>query len=234
MPLDNLSEDGTTSTALDASKTVIGVVFSVNNPTLMGDAELVSDHAGCTHGYVVSTIEYAAQDWGSVSAYDGHANYESIGYDANLIVDVDKANGYGNTMAHKALNASKPSYAQMFNAADGVVAAHASAVAAPETASGWYVPSYKEMQMLNENRDAVNAAIAAAGGTSVMEPYPYEDSWDDKRSSDWYWTSTIYGKWYASGRTYDHSKYAFDLSKNGWTTYQQSSAKCKVRIILAF
>ena len=226
--------DGTTSTSLDASKTVIGVVFSVNNPTLMGDAELVSDHAGCTHGYVVSTVEYAGQDFGSVSNQNGHGYYDALGYDANLIVDMTKANGYGNSKAHKALNASNSSYVQMFNATDGVVATHASAVAAPESASGWYVPSYKEMQMLNENREAVNAALSASGGTPIAEPYKYEDSWDNNRSSDWYWTSTIYGKWVDSVKSYDHYKYPYDLSKNGWTTTQQSFAKCKVRIILAF
>jgi hypothetical protein len=122
----------------------------------------------------------------------------------------------------------------MFNAATGVVATHTAAVAAPSSASLWYVPSYKEMQMLTENRESVNVALEAAGGVKIAEPYKWEDSWDNLRSSDWYWTSTIFGTWYESGRSYDHSKYAFDISKGGWTTYSQNSAKCKVRIILAF
>lgn len=122
----------------------------------------------------------------------------------------------------------------MFNATSGVVATHTAAVAAPSSASLWYVPSFKEMMMMNESREAVNAALTASGGTPIAEPYIYEDSWDSNRTSDWYWTSTIYGTWYAGGRTYDHYKYAFDLSKGGWTTNQQSTAKCKVRVILAF
>lgn len=226
--------DGTTSAELDATKTVLGVVFSVNNPALMGDAKLAEDYPGCVHGYVVSTVEYENQDWGSVSAYNGHGYYNGIGYDANLIVDKDKANGYGNSLAHKDLNASKPDYCAMFNAATGVVATHTAAVAAPSSASLWYVPSYKEMQMLTENRESVNVALEAVGGVKIAEPYKWEDSWDNLRSSDWYWTSTIFGTWYESGRSYDHSKYAFDISKGGWTTYSQNSAKCKVRIILAF
>ena len=226
--------DGTTSTELDASKTVIGVVFSVNNPTVMGDPKLATDYPECTHGYVVSTVEYDKQDWGAVSAYYGHGYYVGIGYDANLLVDTDKANGYGNSLAHKDLNASKSDYCTMFNATSGVVATHTAAVAAPSSASLWYVPSFKEMMMLNESREAVNAALTASGGTPIAEPYIYEDSWDSNRTSDWYWTSTIYGTWYAGGRTYDHYKYAFDLSKGGWTTNQQSTAKCKVRVILAF
>jgi hypothetical protein len=226
--------DGTTSSSLDNSKTVIGVVFSVNNPTLMGDAKLSADYSGCTHGYVVSTVEYTEQDWGSVSAQNGHGYYKGIGYDANLIVDKDKANGYGNTLAHRDLNTSRSDFAQMFNAEAGVVATHTMVVPAPDSASPWYVPSYKEMQMLNENREIVNAVLAAVGGTVMASPYEREESFDPLHTSDWYWTSTIYGSWYESGKSYDHFKYPFDLSKNGWTTSQQASGKCKVRIILAF
>lgn len=226
--------DGTTSSSLDNSKTVIGVVFSVNNPTLMGDAKLSADYSGCTHGYVVSTVEYTEQDWGSVSAQNGHGYYKGIGYDANLIVDKDKANGYGNTLAHRDLNTSRSDFAQMFNAEAGVVATHTMVVPAPDSASPWYVPSYKEMQMLNENREIVNAVLAAVGGTVMASPYEREESFDPLHKSDWYWTSTIYGSWYESGKSYDHFKYPFDLSKNGWTTSQQASGKCKVRIILAF
>ena len=226
--------DGTTSSALDDTKTVVGVVFSVNNPGQMGDSKLAADFPGCTHGYVISTIEYTDQDFGSVSAYNGHGYYNGVGYDGNAIVDTDKANGYGNTSAHKALNESKPDYCKMFNAADGVIAVHTASVAAPSGASSWYVPSYKEMQMLVENLSAVNEAIAAAGGTSVATPYDSDNSLDDKRSSDWYWSSTIHGTWYNSGKTYDHAKYPFDLSRNGWTATQQSFAKCRVRVVFAF
>ena len=84
------------------------------------------------------------------------------------------------------------------------------------------------------NREIVNAVLAAVGGTVMASPYEREESLDPMHTSDWYWTSTIYGSWYESGKSYDHFKYPFDLSKNGWTTSQQASGKCKVRIILAF
>ena len=226
--------DGTTSPELDASKTVIGVVFSLDNPVQMGDPKLAEDCPDCTHGYVVAMVEYADQDFGSVSTYNGHGYYNGIGYDANLIVDQDKANGYGNTLAHRDLNASKPDYCKFFNATDGVVATHTAAVASPESASAWYIPSYKEMQMLNENRVVVNESLTAAGADAVAEPYEREESHDEMRTSDWYWTSTIHGTWYERGKSWDHSKYPFDLSKDSWTTYTQNSMNCKVRVILAF
>jgi hypothetical protein len=223
--------DGTWSSELDPSKTVIGVIFAKANATT-SDPLLAKDYPGCTHGLVISTQEYTQQAFGSVSCYYGHGYYANLGYDAASIVDIDKPNGYGNTLAHAALNASKPDYCTLFNAADGVLAQHD--VAVPSAASAWYVPSYKEMAMINDSRDVINASLQTAGGQKIADPYEKEESFDDNRSSDWYWTSTIYGVWYASAGTYDHYSYAFDISKGGWTTSQQPSAKCKVRVILAF
>lgn len=225
--------DGTWSSELQSGKTVIGVVFAKMNATA-SDPLLARDFPGCTHGLVVSTVEYAEQDFGAVSAYNGHGYYAALGYDANAVVDTDKSNGYGNTLAHKDMNASRPDYCLLFNAESGVVATHTASFAAPAVASSWFIPSFKEMQLLVETMDAVNAKIAAAGGTCIAEPHASEDSTDAARSSDWYWSSTIHGEWYAKGGTYDHAKYAFDIYNNGWTKYVQSSAKCKVRVILAF
>lgn len=225
--------DGTWSTELQEDKTVIGVVFAKVDAT-SSDPLLKEAYPGCTHGLVVSIAEYADQDFGSVSTYHGHEYYAGLGYDADMIVDTDKPNGYGNTLAHRDLNASKSDYCLFFNAADGVVARHSAAVSAPESASAWYIPSFKEMQMINDNREAVNAAVNAVGGDAVAECYEGDEMHDENRAADWYWTSTIYGEWYAKGGTYDHSKYAFDLSRNGWTKYVQAYTKCKVRVVLAF
>ena len=213
---------------------VIGVIFSLDNPVQGGDAALAADYPECVNGYVISTVEYTEQDFGAVSVYNGHGYYAGLGFDASAIVAEDKANGYGNTLAHKGLNASKPDYCLMFNEQEGVIAVHSAAAAAPSSASAWYVPSYKEMQMLVENSAAVNASLTAAGGTPVAAPYEVDNALDDNRSSDWYWTSTIFGQWYERGKSYDHFKYPFDISRNDWTAAQQSSGKFRVRVILAF
>ena len=86
--------------------------------------------------------------------------------------------------------------------------------------------------MINANHAVLNAALAAAGGTEIAAPYASEVSWDDNRTSDWYWTSTIWGKW--SSPIYEHYKYAYEISKRDWTTSQQPFAKCKVRVAFAF
>ena len=223
--------DGTWSSELNPSKTVIGVVFAKTDAST-SDPLLARDYPGCTHGLVISTIEYTQQPFGSVSCYNGHGYYENLGYDASSIVDLDKPNGYGNTLAHAALNASRPDYCTLFNATDGVLAQHT--VDVPASAGAWYVPSYKEMEMINDYRDVINASLQMAGGQKIADPYAKEESFDENRSSDWYWTSTIYGLWYAMAGTYDHYVYAFDISKGGWTTSQQPTAKCKVRVVLAF
>lgn len=225
--------DGTWSSNLNADKTIVGVVFAKVDATT-SDALLARDYPECTNGLVVALDEYADQDFGSVSTYYGHGYYSDLGYDANLLVDTAKPNGYGNTLAHRAFNASKPDYCTLFNETDGLVSVHAAAVPAPTTASAWYVPSFMEMDILNKNRETVNASLTAAGGIPVAEPYEREDSWIEDHVSDMYWTSTIYGVLYQNGNTYDHFKYPYDISRGGWSSVQQSNGRFKVRVILAF
>lgn len=228
---DYFYSDGTWSSQLQSGKTVVGIVYSKAN-AVVSDPQLAKDFPACTHGLVLGLTEYADQDFGAVSTYYGHKYYTELGYDASLIVNTEKPNGYGNSKAHKQLNASKPDYVSLFNAQSGIIATQTSAVATPANASSWYVPSYREMEMINDNYDKINAALNAAGGQPIVAPYERDESFDPMHSSDWYWTSTIYGVPYNT--SYDHSKYAFDISKNAWTTYQQSSAKCKVRVVFAF
>jgi hypothetical protein len=228
---DYFYSDGTWSSELQNDKTVVGIVFAKTNVTT-SDLVLAKDFPGCTHGLVLGLNEYSQQDFGSVSTYYGHGYYTGLGYDASSIVNVDKPNGYGNSKAHRELNAAKPDYVSMFNEQSGVIAEQTSAVVTPSGASSWYVPSYREMTMILANYDAINESLTAAGGTEIAAPYEKEDSWDDNRTSDWYWTSTIYGV--LDNSSYNHYKYAFDISKGSWTTVQQSSAKCKVRVVFAF
>lgn len=228
---DYFYSDGTWSSQLQSGKKVVGIVFSKANAAA-SDPVMTQDYPGCTHGLVLGLSEYAGLDFGSVSTYHGHDYYTNLGYDASLIVSTEKPNGYGNSKAHKELNASKPDYVSLFNAQSGVIATQTSAVATPSNASSWYVPSYREMEMICASYDKINAALAAAGGQQIATPFEREESFIDGYSSDWYWTSTIYGKPYTS--SFDHFKYAFDISKGSWTTSQQSSAKCKVRVVFAF
>lgn len=200
-------------------KSVIGVIFSKAN-AVAADPILMRDYPQCSNGLVVGLVEYTDQDFGSVSNQNGHGYYAGLGYDANSIVSTEKTNGYGNTCAHRDLNASKSDYCKFFNASNGVVATHTAKVSTPSKSSAWYIPSYKEMRLMYDNLSTLNASLSNIGGTPI--------------SSEKYWSSTIWGKWYATGQTYDHVKYPFNMSTGGWHSAQDASGKYPVRVILAF
>ena len=196
--------DGTTSAELDASKTVIGVVFSVDNPTQMGDTKLLADHPEATHGLVVALKETASIQWQASSSDVGQWLIENTGY--NYLKDTDRKCGYSNTLGLRAYNAACALENKV------LVADCAPDIELGSETSGWYLPSYAELNMLfsyeQSTRSAMisNGAIAerivAAGGT----PFSIERSgYDDTRipsgeaRKDWpdgandaptYWSST--------------------------------------------
>jgi hypothetical protein len=71
-----------------------------------------------------------------------------------------------------------------------------------------------------DNLSTLNASLSSVGGTQI--------------NSEKYWSSTIFGKWYASGQSYDHIKYPFNMSTGGWHSAQDASGKYPVRVVLAF
>lgn len=218
---DYFYSDGTWGSSPNPSgKTVIGVIFS-NANAAAADPILARDYPKCSNGLVIAKAEYIDQDFGNVSVYAGHGYYAGLGYDASSIVATDKVNGYGNTLAHRDLNAQRTDHCLFFNASNGVVATHTTSVPVPSAASAWYVPSFKEMQLVNENLSKINTSLSTVGGDPV--------------NSAMYWTSTIKGSWYASGQSYDHFKYTFNMASNGWHTEQATNkVPYPVRVVLAF
>ena len=62
--------DGTISTELDPSKTVLGIVFWVGDPTA-DDASLAREHPSCIHGLVMSLDEESSKWHSEYEAYGG-------------------------------------------------------------------------------------------------------------------------------------------------------------------
>lgn len=196
---------------------VIGVVFSVSDPSLMGDSRLAADHPECTHGFVVSTAEYTSAlaagrgwSWADLGKWMSDNGYT---YYYNLT----SASGYSNTLGYEAANAAGVSSygaaidVTLFNSSSPV-AAHKASVAAPSATSGWYVPSYKEMQMLHDSMSVVNASLTGHG--TVL-------------GTGNYWSSTIDCDAKIIRR--------FDMGSGGW--YESTGGEttsCPVRMILAF
>lgn len=98
--------------------------------------------------------------------------------------------GYSNTKGYLAVNAANINswgYTidfTLFNSTSPVVT-HRNSVSVPTSTSAWYVPSYKEMQLLYENRAIVNERITAVGGTGL---HVRQINHDDNQYR--YWTST--------------------------------------------
>ena len=206
--------DGTTSKKLDASKKVIGVVFSVNNPEQMGDAKLVADHSGCVNGFVLSLVEYTSA-FGDYSYMNMPAWCRENGYDMS---NETAMNGYGNTLGGVAYRQINPTYVEIFDVENGPAAKQNAATASPEGASSWYIPSYKEMQCIYENINAVNASIEAVSGTKVTTENPY-------------WSSTLR----VMNDPDSFFSYGFNMNTGTWTDVQTlKSKKLPVRMILAF
>ena len=178
--------DGTTSSTLQAGKTVIGIVISRDNATST-DKKLP---AGCTHGVVLALGE-GSGNWSS--SYDaGRVNSWATqnGYENTTGTYYSNANwayvrnefgykllGYNNTCAMKA-------YMKNNGYTSGILDALAAyQIELPDTASELYIPSIAEMDAVAKNLEVINAALKAAGGTEFVE-----DPADSQK--DAYWTSS--------------------------------------------
>lgn len=217
--------DGTWSTTRNTSKTVIGVVFATAN-AVASDPELRKDYPNCTNGLVVSTKEYTSAcasgrgwslvDLGTWCRNSGYTYYN----------DTSNPCGYSNTKGYMAANAASiQSYGYTINFtlfnSSSPVAQHRASVSAPSSASAWYVPSYKEMQLLYENREAVNNAINSVSGDPL---HVVRANYDDYYYQ--YWCSTF---------DLDNKIVnAFNMTNGSWYGSKTDGTVLPVRVILAF
>ena len=217
--------DGTWSTDRDAGKTVIGVVFATAN-AVASDPALRSDYPNCTNGLVVSTKEYtSACASGRGWSYADLGNWCS-GSGYTYYNDTSNPCGYSNTKGYMAANAASiQSYGYTINFtlfnSSSPVAQHRASVSAPSSASAWYVPSYKEMQLLYENRETVNSAINGVSGDPLhVARADYDDYYYQ------YWCSTF--------DLDNNIVKAFNMKNGDWFGSKTETTVLPVRVILAF
>lgn len=219
--------DGTTSTVLDESKTVIGIVFSTNNPLQQGDSGLASTYPECSHGYVVSTVEYTSAcavgrewNWADLGTWCSSNGYTLYSNEVN-------ACGYTNTEGYIAANAAAiVTYDNvtidftLFNSSSPLNT-HRAEVSVPENASAWYVPSYKEMQLLYENSETVNVSLNNVSGDPLhVKRIDYDDY--------------MYQYWTSSYNLDANVVQAFNMTNGSWFGQKVESTVLPVRMILAF
>lgn len=148
--------DGTTSSELDASKSPIGIVFWVGDPTA-SDPTLKREYPDCTHGLVVSLHDVTGVIWqrgfasynNTISAWleTNAPQYTPIISNVSKNSNLNKILGYNNSCAIKAFNAAPENVSWQVNCMSAIEQYAAKVPVAP-TSSGWYLPSIKELALL--------------------------------------------------------------------------------------
>jgi hypothetical protein len=173
--------DGTWSTELDASKTVVGVVAMLYDMSV-SDVKLKSDYPACRHGMVVGLNQYDVKftmesgDPGAVSKFASANGYPAMD-------DLQSPHGYGNTLAYKNHGGSPESL--------DALASHQKEYSGIEGASSWYIPSEYEMAQIAKSYALLNEKLKAISGVQPFEDF--KTSWDGDSRSGVYWTSTVRG-----------------------------------------
>ena len=168
--------------------TVVGVVIIQTNPRVT-DTELPSN---CTHGIAIGLTETANVKWQASASNVGQWLEQNKGY--NYLKDTGRICGYSNTLGLKAYNA--------VCASDNKVlpADCAPNIALGSATSGWYLPSYAELNMLFEyeqnsrsqmiSNGAIASKIVAAGGTPFSITTKNYNTPDGTQDAPSYWAST--------------------------------------------
>ncbi|MBE6217704.1 MAG: hypothetical protein E7124_06640 [Bacteroidales bacterium] len=207
--------DGTTSSELDSSKEVVGIVFSTKDPSLQD-----SGLSGFTNGLVVA-LEEASTAWQSSASNVSSWVSENVQY--SDLTSTDRACGYSNTQALIAYNEANPDNKVL-------VVEHAPSVTLPSSTSGWYVPSYEELGQMVAAYETIKDKFTEAGG---LAPDATRPSWDigNGGSADTYryWSSTE-----SSGSSSWACVYQFFNGGTGYTNQLKSKGHYRVRYIFAF
>ena len=207
--------DGTTSSELDSSKEVVGIVFSTKDPSLQD-----SGLSGFTNGLVVA-LEEASTAWQTSASKVSSWVSENVQY--SDLTSTDRACGYSNTQALIAYNEANPDNKVL-------VVEHAPSVTLPSSTSGWYVPSYEELGRMVAAYETIKDKFTEAGG---LAPDATRPNWDigNGGSADTYryWSSTE-----SSGSSSWACVYQFFNGGTGYTNQLKSKGHYRVRYIFAF
>ena len=210
--------DGTTSSELIAGKTPLGVVFALADPAGSDPAVMGKEHPGVNHGLVVGLESYNTPI--SVTAFIEDMPLMKVSDNAKASGMIDMMNrdalcGYSNTKAMKTWG--KWVILDVCNSMS-------SKYALPSSASGWYIPSLGEIELLGDAYSVVNEKLGAVKAEFKID-YAHE-----------FWCSTFFG---VSQNSYTYKISQGDLTANvssGVMTgaAQISSTSKYVRYIFAF
>ena len=222
-PGDYYYGDGTWSTALNVSKTCIGVVFYVGD--VASDDAKLQTKIGPTnkgnHGLVVALRDATPTVWMAPSGNVG------------VSTDLDVMNGYTNTLTMRNWQASHPDTPiALLTALDE----YARVNQAPATSSGWYVPSLKELSTLcsGYTTDVLTNDYNDHGITMRQQLETCLKSLGDKAAefvssgtARFYWSSTVLKEAY-------HMAVGFDKGTIRDVPSNDTNNPRSLRVVLAF
>lgn len=214
--------DGTWSADLDAEKTCVGIVFYVGDVAKDDEAlrAKIGSTASGTHGLVAALKDLTPTIWMKPFAETG------VSSNLNLM------NGYSNTLKMNEWNNDNNNISNLIDI-QIKMAAFVSENAAPETSSGWYLPSVKELSTLCSGwkdeikndwkesgvsmRTLVDEKLLAAGGEKFVSA----------GGQRFYWSST-------GIKTNEHMSVGFDGGVVRDLTSNDATNPRSARMILAF
>lgn len=206
--------DGTWSSELDNTKTVVGVVFYAGNPA-KDDKVLAKEHPQCVNGLAVALTESYSRFHPEFSTFSKESGYATVSEwgEANMpdyetletgLSRGDVGNfmlGYSNTAVLSAFNAAPENARWKLESMDSLDVFRVSNPL-PENTSGWYMPSLKELHILRDGendynifyvqptmsrKNLVNGILSEIQGTTLL----------GQGTDPEYWSSTTY---YLGGR----------------------------------
>ena len=180
------------------SEGCIGVVYWVGS-IIEEDPLLKEDHPGCTHGLVAALQDAGKTLWSSDYEDITERWLQSQGntYGITNLKEENKMQGYANTKALEGYNASESATGNNSGKTVlpiGLILSYAGAHQAPESSSGWYFPSIKELKFMcwgqnasggSEGKKKLNGQFGKITGASPL-PYYCWSSTEINLKEAWY------------------------------------------------
>ena len=170
---------------------IIGVIYQI------GTTEAIrKDYPECTHAlvYALKRNEGTGQRWGTVSSVSNKTWYTDI---LPAPVGTSSVNGQKIPNEEEFSNTGYQDTKAWLNSDIAVVGADINSVVkeklssysvqAPSFTTGWYVPSVKELLIIQEQNTTISSSLTKADGETLWQ----DSSWERLTSGSGYWTSTL-------------------------------------------
>jgi hypothetical protein len=225
-------DDGETLTG-DQKDECLGIVcwLKSDESSLTLEDDPLLKEMGYTNGLIVS-LDYIYKKWQN-SSYSVYDNFQSTSDDYSsypAITATDKLNGYSNTQIYRAFNAKEPGDDYIVNPVATLDEKGYEVIA---NTSGWYIPSYKELELImkGEGNNTGEDLVAAKFNKlfSINNLYVKGSTWYISNFSSTEKSQSIQYGYYYNGY-YSNSVLTYDCYNQNLTKSNDN----RIRAICAF